>query len=79
MTATPAANVGRIVHYWPTQQGHHAPWAAIITGLWNIEERTVRLHIFAPYGCAEDPIPEDGAYPYAETPTAGHWSWPPRA
>lgn len=70
--------VGRIVHYWPDQDAHHAPWAAIITGLWNSDEGTVRLHIFTPHGDAEDPIPEDGAYPYAETPTAGHWNWPPR-
>lgn len=75
MSQSPA--VGRIVHYWPTQQWHHAPWPAIITGLWDRDD--VHLNIFTPYGHAEDPIPEDGAYPYAESPTPGHWNWPPRS
>ena len=68
--------VGRIVHYYPhpaNEQGD-GPLAAIITGLTG-SEHIVHLRVFSVAG---DSFPAFAA-PMAEEPTAGCWTWPPRA
>jgi hypothetical protein len=77
-------SVGRIVHYhhqdgWP-------PFAAIITAVrpcetWGCDDAHVQLAVFAvadDHGRIEPSEALPPAVPYAETPTPGHWSWPPR-
>lgn len=86
--------IGRIVHYHPRQyySGEYvpAPLAAIVTVVHDIPEpvvvetptehhtyistvESVSLAVFDPRN-----IGFEGAVPYAEVPTPGHWSWPPR-
>jgi len=70
MSQTPS--IGRIVHFQhPAQAG--GPIAAIITSV--LEDDVVLLTAFMPSqlpGYVVKPVP------FAETPTPGHWSWPPR-
>lgn len=65
-------SVGRIVHYYrPTlDRTLPPPRAAIIT---QVEEHSVMLELFGP---GDDRFAS--AF-YAEQPTPGCWSWPPRA
>lgn len=74
-------SVGRIVHYQPQdhlEERDGQPFAAIVTAVCSDDGQAVRLKILTPDG-REDFIPEYGPiYVYAEVPTPGHWSWPPR-
>lgn len=74
-------SVGRIVHYqsYGTPGGEYLPEprAAIITEVtaWDSETGQARASV-----CVVNPtglfFKED--LPFAETPTPGHWNWPPR-
>jgi hypothetical protein len=73
--------VGRIVHYQsygsPGGEYRSLPRAAVITQT-QVENRelgdgVVGLAILNPTG-----MYFSEKIPYAETPTPGHWSWPPR-
>lgn len=73
---TPRPTVGRIVHYYPTNAERDEevpkgePLAAIVV---QVKPMTV-LRVFAAFQGQEwDCTPE-----YADQPTPGHWSWPPR-
>ncbi|MCU1592414.1 MAG: hypothetical protein JWP11_3670 [Frankiales bacterium] len=87
MAPTPAPTVGRIVHYqsYGTPNGEHRskPRAAVVT---EVAASAAYLadagdgHPFVSL-CVLNP---EGMFfnrdvPYAETPTPGRWSWPPRA
>jgi hypothetical protein len=61
-------SIGRIVHVQEDANAH----AAIITA---VHEDGVSLTLFRP---GYLPGYSVGHVPYAETPTPGHWSWPPR-
>ncbi|MDF3280910.1 hypothetical protein [Gordonia sp. N1V] len=72
-------SVGRIVHY-TAEDGE--PIAAIITMVDPAGSDDVTLTAFPP-GVMPGPILDGdssapAAIPYAEAPTPGHWSWPPR-
>lgn len=67
----PRPSVGRIVHFHP-RVINPMPEAAIVMYV-HEDGSTVTLTAFTPVG----PDVED-AVPFAETPTPGHWSWPPR-
>lgn len=77
-------SIGRIVHYqtYGTPGGEHEPepLAAMITGVKGCDPELERdgcphasLHVYYGNGTSNK---ED--VPYAETPTPGHWNWPPR-
>ena len=77
--------VGRIVHYYEESThpcaaigtaadpnaAHGRPFAAVA----EEHQYNVRLTLFL---CCEPPDPRQAPIPFAETPTPGHWSWPPR-
>jgi hypothetical protein len=72
-------SVGRIVHYC---DGGPDPIAAIIVGMdTTFNPPLARLQFFWPLQLLS---PEHGyrapqaVVPFAQTPTLGHWSWPPR-
>lgn len=77
--------VGRIVHYqsYGTPGGEYLPEprAAIITEVGRCED-----HEFRVSGCPHVSVAvinPTGMFfnedvPFAETPTPGHWNWPPR-
>jgi hypothetical protein len=73
--------VGRIVHYQsygsPGGEYKSLPRAAVITQTQaenpELGDGVVGLAIFNPTGMFFNE-----KIPYAETPTPGHWSWPPR-
>lgn len=74
--------IGRTVHYqsYGTPGGEYGsePRAAIITAVFNGQDEEtgdgfVSLAVLNPTG-----LFFHQAVPYAETPTPGHWSWPPR-
>lgn len=71
----PIITVGRIVHYMDPDDtdGRYAPeaQAALVTGV--NADGTPSLVVFYRTGMFNMPT-----VPYAETPTRGHWSWPPR-
>ncbi len=60
-------SVGRIVHF---HYADLAPLAAIITG---VHDETCSLTVFYP----DNGPCRQVAVPFAEEPTAYHWSWPP--
>lgn len=66
--------VGRIVHYqrYGSPGGEHKaePSPAVVTKV--LEDRKCALFVMNPNGCYFNETP------YAEKPTPGHWSWPPR-
>lgn len=68
-------SIGRIVHYqkYGTPGGEHKPEPspAIITRV-NDSDHTCDLFVMNPNGCYFNRTP------FAETPTPGHWNWPPR-
>lgn len=70
-------SVGRIVHYhsYGTPGGEYLPEprAAIITEVSHQETREVGLCVLNPTGQFFNQ-----EVPYADTPTPGHWNWPPR-
>lgn len=70
-------SVGRIVYYQSdgTPGGEYLPEprAAIITAVANQETRAVGLCVLNPTGQFFNQ-----EVPYADTPTPGHWNWPPR-
>lgn len=71
-------SIGRIVHYqsFGTPGGEYLPEprAAIITGVHPSDAALVAdLTIFNPEG-----FHQPRRVPYADTPTPGHWNWPPR-
>ncbi|WP_306357439.1 MULTISPECIES: hypothetical protein [unclassified Nocardia] len=77
--------VGRIVHYqtYGTPGGEHPPetLAAIVTKAKGCDATLgrdgcphVSLHVLYGNGTSDK-----ADVPYAEEPTPGHWSWPPRA
>lgn len=80
-----APSVGRIVHYQshgsPNGQHKSEPRAVVITRVYEAPEGSidaptsmlVDLCVLNPTG-----MYFDQKTPFAETPTAGHWSWPPR-
>lgn len=88
--APPAPTVGRIVHYQPMPQTENdrylswtterdgQPWAAIITRV--LPDGRVNLDLRKPIGMDDERLDpaSPGIYPFAETPTPGHWNWPPR-
>lgn len=69
-------SIGRIVHYqsYGTPGGEYLPEqrAAIITEVSDPETREVGLCVLNPTGHFFN-----RNVPYAETPTSGHWNWPP--
>lgn len=78
------ASIGRIVHYhsYGTPGGEYKPEprAAVVTSIpesipahWAHREQPVSLCILNPTGMFFNEL-----VAYAETPTPGHWSWPPR-
>lgn len=73
----PAPSVGRIVHYqsYGTPGGEYLPEprAAIITTVAEDPTVYVGLAVLNPTGMFFNE-----RVPYAETPTPGHWNWPPR-
>lgn len=82
MSQTPS--VGRIVHYhsYGTPGGEYLPEAraAVITSVdvqipagWKGDGFPVSLCVLNPTGMFFNEL-----VAYAETPTPGHWSWPPR-
>jgi len=68
-------SIGRIVHYrsYGTPGGEYLPEprAAIITAIGDGDD--VSLCVLNPTG-----LFFNEKVPYAEDPTPGHWSWPPR-
>ena len=72
----PTPSIGRIVHYqrFGSPGGEHQPEPspAVITKV--LDEATGRCQLFV--------MNPNGLYfndtPYSETPTPGHWNWPPR-
>lgn len=77
-------SIGRIVHYqsYGTPGGEHEPetLAAIVTKVKGCDPELgrdgcphVSLRVFYDNGDSNKP-----EVPYAEVPTPGHWSWPPR-
>lgn len=79
MTQTPS--IGRVVHYhsYGTPGGEYLPEprAAIVTAIELVAENpdayTASLCVLNPTGMF---FKED--VEFTETPTPGHWSWPPR-
>lgn len=77
--------VGRIVHYTSASFGTDYPegitHAAIVIGLASDGNPYLEV-LRSPLGdapCNWDSYgPDGGGIPFAETPTPGHWSWPPR-
>lgn len=78
-------SIGRIVHYTSASYGTSYPegitHAAIVTGL--VSDENLYLDVRpGPLGDAPRSWgsygPDSGGIPFAETPTPGHWSWPPR-
>jgi hypothetical protein len=70
-------SIGRIVHYLrPVSLGHvqrESPVPAVITKT-ETDDATCHLYIMSDlFGCYFEL-----SVPYAESPTPGHWSWPPR-
>lgn len=74
---SPTPAVGRIAHFQThgTADGAFVSEAraAIISDLPEVGDGIVGLTVFHPTG-----VFFKGDVPYAETPTPGHWSWPPR-
>lgn len=82
-------SVGRIVHYQPFEimPEHYdrapartgQPWPAVVTEVHD--DGAVGLHLLCPAGQVEEPVSESHPHRYwfAEHPTPGHWSWPPRS
>lgn len=72
---SPQPSIGRIVHYqsYGTPGGEYLPEprAAVITQI--LGEGEVGLCILNPTGMFFNP-----SIPFAESPTPGHWNWPPR-
>lgn len=74
-------SIGRIVHYqsFGTPGGEYLPEprAAIITAVpdsaWGRANQGVSLCVLNPEG-----MYFNQHVPYADSPTPGHWSWPPR-
>lgn len=73
-------SIGRVVHYqsYGTPGGEYpsVPRAAIITDIVETEgvvAPVVSLAVLNPTGLFFDRL-----VMYSETPTPGHWSWPPR-
>lgn len=65
-------SIGRIVHFTDREYG---TVAAIVTKVEAEDDTRVWLTAFLPEklpGFLTVPVP------HAETPTLGHWSWPPR-
>jgi hypothetical protein len=73
LIVSPQPSIGRIVHYhsYGTPAGEYLPEprAAIVTAV----EPTVALCVLNPTGMFFNVD-----VPFAEEPTPGHWSWPPR-
>ncbi|MDP3768205.1 MAG: hypothetical protein Q8S13_09330 [Dehalococcoidia bacterium] len=69
--------VGQIVHYY---QDDRTPLAAIITAVDPVNR--VQLTVFwprdAPFPVRDHHGNISTRVPFAEAPTPGHWSWPPR-
>jgi hypothetical protein len=70
-------SVIRCVHYYPASRHPDPaligpPQAAIITGVHN--ETCVDLFLMPP-ACQGEPAT---SVEFSETPTPGHWTWPPR-
>jgi hypothetical protein len=67
-------SVGRIVHYQshgsPNGQHKSEPRAAVVTEVYP--DTGVGLCVLNPTG-----MYFDRNVPFAETPTPGHWNWPP--
>lgn len=76
-----APSVGRIVHYYGESEEYAGqPIAALVTEVDDEDLALARLHIFWPLH--QEPIKAENfghVYTFSETPTPGHWSWPPRA
>lgn len=72
-------SIGRIVHYqsYGTPGGEYLPEprAAVISEVFDQDDNPggVSLVVLNPSGLFFN---QD--VPYAETPTPGHWNWPPR-
>lgn len=70
-------SVGRIVHMTSrgSADGQFPPAAraAVITEVLDADAGRVHLCVLNPTG-----VFHDLDVPYAEEPTPGHWSWPPR-
>lgn len=68
--------VGRIVHYhrYGSPGGEHKPEPspAVITKVLSEETQECQLFVMNPNGVYFN------STPFAETPTPGHWNWPPR-
>lgn len=67
-------SIGRIVHYqkYGTPGGEHKaePSPAVITKV--LADNKCSLFVMNPNGCYFNETP------YAEVPTPGHWTWPPK-
>ena len=67
--------IGRIVHYTNLgdKDGRYPPeqQAAIVTGIYPLDEMHVDLHIF--YRTGQFDMTK---VPFSETYQRGHWSWP---
>jgi hypothetical protein len=72
--------IGRTVHYqsYGTPNGEYLPEprAAIITEVHS--DLRVSLCVINPTGIHLNRGPKDEGIAFAETPTPGHWNWPPR-
>jgi hypothetical protein len=69
-------SIGRVVHYqrYGSPGGEHKaePSPAVITQILDPLNGDVMLFVMNPNGLYFNKTP------YAEEPTPGHWSWPPR-
>lgn len=84
ISAPPAPSIGRVVHYqsYGTPGGEYLPEprAAIITEVGSEQPAANYKPAGAVGLCVLNPT---GLFfnrdvPYADTPTPGHWNWPPR-
>lgn len=74
-------SVGRIVHYFPSEQdtealsnGNDGPIAAIVTRVWDASG-CVNLTVFPDYS---SPVARSSVLPRSDALRTNSWEWPPR-